>query len=73
MTRSSSLLQVGRGHAVEPLKRRLLQSLTVVGVGDLDEVVGSLAKVFPEEVSDAVLRHQVVEMGPCSDHTSTCN
>lgn len=73
-TRSNSLppLLLWRRHALQPLKRRLLEGLSVVGVGNLDEGVSSLSQVLPEEVRDAPLGHQVVEVSSRRHHASTC-
>lgn len=62
-----------RRHDLETFERGLLERLAVIGVRDADEFVCALADALSEEVRDAVLRHDVVNMSASGRHASTCN
>lgn len=58
-----------RRHRLQSLERGLLEGLTVVGMGNLDESPGALAQRLAEEVGDAELRADVVNVGAGGDNT----
>lgn len=55
-------------HALEPLEGLLLERLTVVGVGNVDEGVSALPDALSEERGNAVLGDDVVSVCPGGDH-----
>lgn len=51
---------LGGWHTFESLEGGLLESFSVIGVGDLNEGMGTLAKSFAEQISDTELGGHVM-------------
>lgn len=63
---------VRRGHRLQSFERSLLQSFAMVGVGNLNQLVGSLAQRLAKQIRDSVLRDNIVHVGSRRHHTGTC-
>lgn len=44
----------------------------MIGVRDVDERVRPLSQRLAEEIRDAVFGYDVVDVGPCCDHSRPC-